>query len=52
MKKVISDKAIQNRKDWVEEIHNLSGNFGNNTEILFQQLSKEIKNRIIAKTRT
>ncbi len=49
MSRVISDKAIKRRKYWVEEIHKLSGNFGNNSDYLEKELEAEInKNGITA----
>jgi type II restriction enzyme len=42
MSKIISDKAIKNRQYWVEEIRNLSGNFGNDTDKLEKELGNEI----------
>ena len=43
MKKIISDKAISRRKYWVNEIRNISGHFGNDTERLEKALIEEIK---------
>ena len=43
MNKIISDKAIIQRKYWVEEIRNLSGHFSNDTEKLEKELEIEIK---------
>jgi len=43
MTKIISDKAISRRKYWIEEIRNLSGHFGNDTEKLEKELEAEIK---------
>ncbi len=43
MKNIIEDKAIENRKYWVEEIRKLSGNFGSDTEKLEKELEAEIK---------
>jgi type II restriction enzyme len=43
MNKIISDKAIQKRQYWVEEIRKLSGNFGNDTDKLEKELEAEIK---------
>ena len=42
MAKIISNTAISRRKYWVEEIRNLSGNFGNDTEKLEKELEEEI----------
>jgi type II restriction enzyme len=43
MSKIISDIAITRRDYWVEEIRNLSGHFGNDTEKLDKELKVEIK---------
>jgi type II restriction enzyme len=43
MSKVISDKAIQRRQYWIEEIRKLSGNFGADTDKLEKELEAEIK---------
>lgn len=43
MPKVISKEAIKRRKYWVEEIRNLSGNFGDDSERLEFELTTEIK---------
>ena len=43
MKSIISDSAIKRRQYWVEEIRNLSGNFGDDTDRLEKELSEEIK---------
>jgi type II restriction enzyme len=43
MAKIISDKAIIRRKYWIEEIHKLSGHFGNDTQRLEKELEEEIK---------
>ena len=43
MTKIISDEAIDRRKYWIEEIRNLSGHFGNDTEKLEKELEEEIK---------
>lgn len=43
MAKIISTKAINRREYWVEEIQNLSGNFGNDTERLEKELGEEIE---------
>ena len=42
MDKIISDKAIDRRKYWIEEIRNLSGDFGNDTGKLEKALETEI----------
>ena len=42
MTKIISNTAISRRKYWIEEIRNLSGNFGNDTEKLEKELEEEI----------
>ena len=42
--KVITKEAIQRREYWVEEIRKSSGNFGENSERLENELSEEIKN--------
>jgi type II restriction enzyme len=42
MTKIISDTAISRREYWIEEIRNLSGNFGNDTEKLEKELEEEI----------
>lgn len=42
MSKVISDKAIQRRQYWIEEIRKLSGNFGADTDKLEKELETEI----------
>ncbi len=41
--KVITKEAIQRREYWVEEIRKISGNFGDNSERLENELSEEIK---------
>lgn len=41
--KVISKAAIQRREYWIEEIRKISGNFGENSERLENELSAEIK---------
>ena len=41
--KVISKAAIQRREYWIEEIRKISGNFGDNSERLENELSEEIK---------
>lgn len=43
MKKIITDKAIKNRQYWIEEIRNLSGNFGDDSDKLEKELETEIK---------
>lgn len=43
MNKIITDKAIETRHYWIDEIRNLSGNFGNDTEKLEKEL--EAKNK-------
>ncbi len=43
MSKIISAKAIKTRQYWIEEIRNLSGNFGNDTDKLEKELDTEIK---------
>jgi len=43
MSRIISDIAIKRRNQWVEEIRNLSGHFGNDTEKLENELEAEIK---------
>ena len=49
MTKIISSTAISRRKYWIEEIRNLSGNFGNDTEKLEKELEEEIaKNGVSA----
>ena len=49
MTKIISNTAIKRREYWIEEIRNLSGNFGNDTEKLEKELEEEIaKNGISA----
>jgi len=48
MTNIISDKAITRRKYWVEEIRNLSGHFGNDTERLEKELESEIKRNDIS----
>jgi len=42
MTKIISNTAISRRKYWIEEIRNLSGNFGSDTEKLEKELEEEI----------
>jgi len=42
MNKIISNTAISRREYWIEEIRNLSGNFGNDTEKLEKELEEEI----------
>jgi type II restriction enzyme len=42
MSKIISNSVIIRRKYWIEEIRNLSGNFGNDTEKLETELEDEI----------
>ena len=49
MNRTISDKAIQRRQYWIEEIRNLSGNFSNDFDRLEKELEAEIsKNGIDA----
>lgn len=49
MNKIISDKAISRRKYWVDEIRNISGHFGNDTEKIEKALIEEIeKNGVFA----
>jgi len=43
MGETISVEAIKRREYWVEEIRNLSGHFGNDTEKLEKELEAEIK---------
>lgn len=43
MGNIISKEAIKRRSYWVEEIRKLSGNFGNDTDKLENELSAEIK---------
>jgi hypothetical protein len=43
MKTLISDRAIKRRNFWVEEIRNLSGNFGVDSDRLEKELELEIK---------
>jgi type II restriction enzyme len=43
MSKIISDKAVEKRQYWIEEIRKLSGNFGNDTDKLEKELEAEIK---------
>ena len=43
MSKIISDKSVERRQYWVEEIRKLSGNFGNDTNKLEKELEVEIK---------
>jgi type II restriction enzyme len=43
MTKIISTEAIQRREYWVKEIQKLSGNFGNDTERLENELGEEIE---------
>jgi type II restriction enzyme len=40
--KVISSEAIKRRNFWIEDIRNLSGHFGNDTEKLETELETEI----------
>jgi type II restriction enzyme len=42
MGKIISEKAINNRAYWIEEIRKLSGNFGDDSEKLEKELEAEI----------
>ena len=42
MDTIISDKAIAKRRYWIEEIRNLSGDFGNDTGKLEKALETEI----------
>jgi len=42
MRKILSDKAISRRKFWVDEIRNICGHFGNDTEKLEKALIEEI----------
>ena len=48
MNRTISDKAIQRRQYWIEEIRRLSGNFGSDTERLEKELEAEISKHGIA----
>ncbi len=43
MNKIITDKAIETRHYWIDEIRKLSGNFGNDTEKLENELEEENK---------
>jgi HindIII restriction endonuclease len=43
MSKIISEKAIENRAYWIEEIRKLSGNFGSDSDRLEKELEAEIK---------
>lgn len=42
MTKIISDSAIDRRRYWVNEIRNLSGNFGNDYDRLERELTNEV----------
>jgi HindIII restriction endonuclease len=42
MSKIISEKAIENRAYWIEEIRKLSGNFGSDSDRLEKELEDEI----------
>ena len=42
MMNIISDKAIQTRLFWIEEIRKLSGNFGDDSDRLEKELEQEI----------
>lgn len=44
MKKIISEKAIERRKHWIEAIRKSSGNFSNGFEHLAKELETEISN--------
>jgi type II restriction enzyme len=41
--KIISKKAISRREYWIEEIKNISGNFGDEAQRLEKELENEIK---------
>jgi type II restriction enzyme len=43
MQKIISDRAIKRRKNWIDEIRQLSGDFGEDFDRLEAALSAEIK---------
>ncbi len=43
MNNIISEKAVNTRLYWIEEIRKLSGNFGNDTNKLEKELEAEIK---------
>ena len=43
MSKIISNEAVKRRQYWIEEIRNLSGNFGNDTEKLEKEIEAEIE---------
>jgi len=43
MKKLITEATITRRNYWVEEIRNLSGDFGDYSDRLEQELGEEIK---------
>jgi hypothetical protein len=43
MSKIITEEAIRRRTYWIGEIRKLSGNFGNDSEKLEQELGKEIQ---------
>ena len=48
MKSMISDKAVKRRVYWVDKIHNLSGNFGDDTDRLEKELEQEINESSIS----
>lgn len=48
MNKIVTDKAIETRHYWIEEIRKLSGNFGNDTEKLEKELEAENKEKGIS----
>ena len=43
MKQIISKEAIKKRTYWIDKINNLRGNFNENSEILENELEKEIE---------
>lgn len=43
MERIISNKSIERRNYWVEEIRKLSGNFGDDYERLAKELTNEVK---------
>lgn len=42
MTKIISEKAIKRRNNWVEKIDKIEGNFASNSELIEKELGKEL----------
>ena len=44
MTKIISEEAVARRNIWVDKIHNINGNFASNSELIENELGKELGN--------